>query len=246
MLQNWVGVTLGNKSFVASAERGDVWPVEAETLRLARGRNSFGMIAEGLLAGTLIATEMGWQDVRDLQPGDRIVTFDNGMQPLRALRESVLMTGGEQTPRLTWPLHVPSGALGNRSDLTLLPEQAVLIETDVAEDLFGDPFTLVVAGGLEGYKGISRAAPAREMRVYTLEFAGEEIVYANGTTLLHCPRQTARRVTSAEELMGVGATSLYARLPRAQSETLVSLLREAEISPELMRQTVAGQAALLN
>lgn len=246
MLQNWVGVTRGNKSFVASAERGDVWPVEGENLRLARGRNSFGMIAEGLLAGTLIATEMGWQDVRDLQPGDRIVTFDNGMQPLRALRESVLMTGGVHTPRLTWPMHVPAEALGNRSDLVLLPEQAVLIESDAGEDLFGDPFTLVAAGALDGYKGITRAAPAREMQVFTLEFAGEEIVYANGMTLLHCPRDYARRVDTAEEMMGVGATSLYARLPRAQSETLVSMLREAEISPELMRGAVASQAALLN
>ncbi|WP_333828354.1 Hint domain-containing protein [Pararhodobacter sp.] len=183
------------------------------------------VIAEGMIAGTLVATDLGWQPVEDLQAGDRVVTFDNGMRPLKAVGVSTLWTAANQAPRAVWPLLVPERALGNRTALTLLPEQAVLIESDEAEAMFGDPFTLVTAASLEGYKGITRVPPSREMKIVTLQFAEEEVVYANGTTLVHCPNARPGRVTSADAMMSFNDNALYFRLPRAQSEMLMMALR---------------------
>lgn len=229
MLHSWVGNSNNRKPFASfsMSDRSDVWPNDVASTPAVPGMNDFDSIAEGMIAGTLVATDMGWQPVEDLQAGDRVVTFDNGMRPLRSVGISTLWTAASQAPRAVWPLLVPERALGNRTALTLLPEQAVLIESDQAESMFGDPFTLVTAASLEGYKGISRVPPSREMKVVTLQFADEEVVYANGTTLVHCPNAHPAKVTSADELMSYGAKNLYCRLPRAQSEMLMMALRGA-------------------
>jgi hypothetical protein len=206
------------------SDRGDVWPTAMPALGSgAQGKGDFGAISEGLLAGTLVATELGWHPAEDLQPGDRVVTFDNGMRPVRRVEVSTLWTTEHHAPRATWPLLVPAGVLGNRSAITLLPEQAVLIESDEGEDMFGDPFSLVAAGALNGFKGIERIPPMREMKIVTLVFDQDEVVYANGTLLVHCPKPATQRVGSAEALINAG-NNRYQRLPRAQSAALVRAL----------------------
>lgn len=230
MLQSWVGSSFNRRhAFALSASgRSDVWPnrLDEQTMP-GLGRNDFGVIAEGLVAGTLVATDLGWQPVEDLQAGERVVTFDNGMQPLKAVRISTLWTAGSHAPRAVWPLTVPARALGNRTDIRLLPEQALLIESDAAEDLYGDPFTMVAAGSLEGYKGITRTAPEREMTVVTLEFERDEVVYAGGTTLVHCPSARVAMVDSAEKLMALGANAPYQRLTDSQARRLVEAMHTA-------------------
>lgn len=229
MLNSWVGEASNRKPFASfsMSDRSDVWPNEMGVTPTVPGMNDFDMIGEGMLAGTLVATDIGWQPVEDLQTGDRVVTFDNGIRPLRSVGISKLWTAANQAPRGVWPLLVPERALGNRTALTLLPEQTVLIESDEAEAMFGDPFTLVTAASLEGYKGITRVSPSREMTVVSLQFDEEEVVYANGTTLVHCPNPRPAKVNTAEELMGMGRNSLYFRLPRAQSEMLMQALKGA-------------------
>lgn len=224
MLQNWVFESGRRKPFSAFsyADRGDVWPVEDIT---GHGGWDSPMMAEGMVAGTLVATEMGWLPVEDLRPGDRVVTFDNGMVPVRDAAVSQLMTGGSRVPRAYWPLSVPEKALGNRKEMLLLPEQSVLIESDEGEDLFGDPFLLVAASALDGYCGIERVAPATEMKIVTLRFDSEEVVYANGMVLMHCPKPASERRQSPDELIKGGEEVLYQRLPRAQSAMLVQAMR---------------------
>ncbi|KPQ07694.1 MAG: Hint domain [Rhodobacteraceae bacterium HLUCCA12] len=227
MLHSWVSTANNRKPFASfsMSDRSDVWPNDLSSSPAVPGMSDFDSIAEGIIAGTLVATDMGWQPVEDLQAGDRVVTFDNGMRPLKAVGISTLWTAANQAPRAVWPLMVPERALGNRTALTLLPEQAVLIESDQAEAMFGDPFTLVSAASLEGYKGITRVPPSREMKVVSLQFNEEEVIYANGTTLVHCPNPQAGRVTSADAMMDYGDKSLYFKLPRAQSEMLMMALR---------------------
>ena len=43
----------------------------------------------------------------------------------------------------SWQMNVPAGALGNREDMTILPHQPVLIESDTAEEMTGDPLALI-------------------------------------------------------------------------------------------------------
>lgn len=196
--------------------------VDATTSAL--GQHDFGQVAGGLVAGTLVATDLGWQPVEDLRTGDRVVTFDSGMRPLRAVRISTLWTAEADAPRAVWPLQVPVRALGNRTTMTLMPEQAVLIESDEAESMYGDPFMLVSAGVLDGHKGITRVPPQREVTVVTLEFESDEVVYANGTLLVHCPADRVDTVRGVEELMSTGSHGCYQRLTDMQGRKLVAAM----------------------
>jgi len=227
MLHSWVGSTnnRGQNLPYSFSERSDLWPSQAKSSAMNMSHSDFGSIAEGLIAGTLVATEMGWQPVEDLAPGDRIVTFDNGMRPLKSVNVSTLWTAESSAPRSVWPLEVPQRALGNREVIHLLPDQSVLIESDEAEALYGDPFLMISAGVLEGYEGITRVPPAREMVIVTLEFDRDEVVYANGTTLVHCPNDRVTMVKSAEDMMTVGTNALYQRLTEVQGRHLIAAMQ---------------------
>jgi hypothetical protein len=85
---------------------------------------------------------------------------------------------------------VPAGALGNRDELTLLADQGVLVESDAASDMYGDPFAIVPAHALNGVRGITRAAPAHQIELIAVYFADEQVIYAEGGALIHCPANT--------------------------------------------------------
>jgi len=204
----------------AYVERSGFWSGGALAAREMPGDDA-ASITDGLISGTLIATDTGWKRVEDLRAGDLVVTFDNGMQPLRATHRARLTTRGATLPRSARPLLVPEKALGNRRPMILLAGQAVLIESDRAEERYGDPFTLLTADALDGYKGITRVQPDDETNVVFLEFTNDEIVYAEGTVLAHCPRRQSQIVTTPDELIVAGGPSRYMLLPPAQGRALL-------------------------
>lgn len=201
-----LGWSNGGRWYAAYLDRADVWTGAAPADEAPPN--------EGFAADTLVATETGWQRAADLHPGDRIVTFDNGLQPLRRV-----LRGRMDAAQ---PFAVPAGALGNRRPMLLLPGQSVLIETDRAEELYGDPFALIPAAALEGWKGIARLPAETEVEVVFLEFDGDEVVYAEGMALIRCARQTPKMVTTPEELMQVGAVSPYRVLPPSQGRAVLA------------------------
>lgn len=190
MLPSLHTVTSSCARYRTIQDRSDVWPGAMTPGALLP---DFGGLAEGLLPGRLIATQKGWRKVETLVPGDMVLTFDHGMRPLR----TVLATPIEPDPRGTGmarALHVPKGAIGNRRAITLLPSQLVLLDCAYAEARFGDPFMLVPAACLEGYKGIARIRLASGLKSYMLAFSCAEIVHADGSALLSChaAERTAR------------------------------------------------------
>ena len=144
-------------------------------------------MASGLVTGTRIATNIGWRMVEAIAPGDLALTFDGGMQTVVRVERSVLWSSPKNCPEHLWPLEVPAGALGNQREMYLLPEQNVMVESDAAEECFGDPFALIPAAALTGFRGISRVKPHEEIVVYTLHFEQEQIVFACSGALFHCP-----------------------------------------------------------
>ena len=70
----------------------------------------------------------------------------------------------------------------------LWPEQGLMVESDAAIDVLGDPFAVVPAQALIGYRGIARAGGYDRLEVTTLAFANDEVVYVEGGMLAHCPR----------------------------------------------------------
>ena len=181
-------------------------------------------LASGLVTGTMVATAMGWRPVEALAKGDLILTFDRGLQPLRGVTRGLHWEVDTICPEVLWPLMVPAGALGNEHDMTLLPEQAVMIESDTADMLYGDPFTLIHAADLDGYRGIERMPPMMELEVIQLQFDADEVIFANSGALVHC---AAAGLIGVDELLAAHAGG-YSILPGDEAAWLVDCLRDED------------------
>lgn len=177
----------------------------------------------GLVSGTKVASTLGWRPVEAIDVGDKVLTFDGGMQPVVRVERETLWKGTAACPKEQWPLRVPTGALGNQDPMFLLPDQNVLIESDTAEEVLGDPFALIPALALEGVSGIRRIRPHRVLEVITLHFETDQIVFANIGALFHCPAAAQSDLLTAE------GENRYEPLPLTQACLLSDFIeREAE------------------
>lgn len=146
-------------------------------------RGGPSVVAEGIMTTTRIATPDGWRPAGALQAGAEVLTFDGGAQ---VVRQALVLPMGD-APSALWPLRVPPWALDNREDVVLLPEQKILIEADAAEELYGDPFALIPAQALDGWRGIARCRPPGNSAVMQLTFGAPQVLYASRGLLLSCP-----------------------------------------------------------
>ena len=135
----------------------------------------------GMVAGTLVETATGWKPVQDLRMGEAVQTLDGGLAPVRALDRQLLKPDAML-------VHVPGGAFDACSDLFLLPEQPVLLDTLGVRIADHDAlFVLVPAMALIGLHGVRRIETARVLEVVTPLFDEDEMVYAQTGVLLRCP-----------------------------------------------------------
>ncbi len=141
----------------------------------------------GLIQGTMVATSQGWRCVETLNEGDEVLTFDNGLCPVKQVRHSRMTLGQTDSDAMMSPLYVPRDTMGNRFPLWLRADQGVLIEHDLVEDALGDPFAVVPACALEGYRGITRAATQVHMDLVQLTFDEDEVIYVEDGMLAYCP-----------------------------------------------------------
>ncbi len=146
-----------------------------------------GVVQSGLLAPTLVASSRGWVRVGDLKAGDMVLTFDAGLQPVTKVAKEPLWGRASACPKAFWPLEVPVGAFGNRKTMRLLSDQSIMVESDKAEDLYGDPFTLIPASALLGLNGIERVVPGEALEVVHVHFEQEQVVFGEHGTLYLCP-----------------------------------------------------------
>lgn len=144
-------------------------------------------MTHGLMAGTRVASNLGWRAIEAIAIGDMVLTFDHGMREVTEVRRATVLLDGPDTAPKMWPVIVPVGALGNRDELTLLADQGVLVESDAASDIYGDPFAIIPAHTLDGVRGITRVAPAQQVEMIAVYFADEQVIYAEGGALIHCP-----------------------------------------------------------
>lgn len=158
-----------------------------------------GFVTQGIRSGTRVASNLGWRSVEALSPGDKVLTFDHGMRKVLEVRRQVAWNDAWDVPGEHWQMHVPAGVLGNRVPLQLMPDQGVLIESDEADARYGDPFAVVPARALEGMCGVVRAAPTYGEEIITLIFEDDEVVYAEGGMLIHCPQFSGYLTDQATE-----------------------------------------------
>ena len=173
----------------------------------------------GIVAGTRVATAVGWRNVEDLEAGDAVLTFDSGLKTVQNIKRKALWDGNGACPSRFQPLHVPRGAIGNREEMLLLPRQGVLVESDIAEEELGDPFVLIRAEALDGVCGIARRRPIFAPEVFVLEFEEDQVIFASSGALCVCPAagdMFSRLFSRSQE-----ATSDYTILSQETSRELI-------------------------
>lgn len=164
----------------------------------------------GLIAGTLVETAAGWRRVELLRVGDRMHTYDGGLRQLRRVERTYY--GAEHGGYgLEGVLHVPGGALDNCEDVFVMPDQMLMIESQVAAELLGTVPVLMPASALEGYRGIARQQPRGLIEAIMLGFDDEEVVFANSGLLAHCAA-------------GAAESGFFTTLDHGRAKALVSLM----------------------
>jgi len=176
-------------------------------------------LSHGLMAGTRVASNLGWRAIDALAVGDKVLTFDSGMQEITEIRRAHMWLDAPDTAETLWPVVIPVGALGNREELVLLPDQGVMVESDAAQDMHGDPFAVITAQSMIGLRGIRRRQPLHRVELIAVYFVRDEVVYAEGGALIHCPRD----MSSLDKFLEAG-TQTYDVLSGEAAEELADMM----------------------
>jgi hypothetical protein len=163
--------------------------------------------------GTRILTDTGYRAVDTLQPGDLIVTRDNGLQPLRWKGQRTVMGKGN-----TAPIRIACGALPQEPqrqmrpmdgarDLIVSPQHRMLLGGYNAQLLFGDSEVFAAATHLVDDTAITRLDGTLVTYIHLL-LDRHEVIFAEGL---------------ATESFFVGDEGLGALDPRTRESLFASL-----------------------
>lgn len=176
----------------------------------------------GLIAGTLVETATGWRRVEMLRVGDHVQTYDGGLRQLRQIDRAYYGVADGVYP-LQGVLHVPAGALDNCADLLVMPDQKLLVRSQLVTDLLGQLAVLIPATALEGFRGITCQAPKTLIEAVTLGFEDEEVVYANSGLLMHCAPKASGFFIELDHGRAVALLSLMGKHRDVLDQAIVSL-----------------------
>lgn len=130
-----------------------------------------------------IQTEHGPIRARDLVPGDKIQTMDNGLQTLRmVLRRALGAEDLKKNPNMR-PVCIKAGALGSglpTKDLLVSPQHRLLVQSHIAERMFGEAEVLASAKKMTKLPGIFVVEDCSEVEYFHLILDRHEIVFADG------------------------------------------------------------------
>jgi hypothetical protein len=126
------------------------------------------------VAGTRILTPTGEVAVEALQPGDLVMTQDEGPQPLRWIGRREVTAVGDHAP-----ICIAEGTFGPHGTLLLSPQHRVLICDSLAELLFGEAEVLVAAKDLVNDRSVRVQSGGMVDYVHLL-FDRHQVVFAEG------------------------------------------------------------------
>ncbi|MBE1282584.1 MAG: hypothetical protein GJ676_04655 [Rhodobacteraceae bacterium] len=138
----------------------------------------YGLFLEPIpcfVAGTHLMTARGALTVEHLRVGDRVLTRDNGYQPIRWIASRTCPAIGALTP-----IRIKADTLGNTNDLLVSPQHRLLVCGWRAELLFGETEVLVPAKYLCNDDTIRPAHDTEQVTYFHILFDRHEIIYAEG------------------------------------------------------------------
>jgi hypothetical protein len=156
----------------------------SKSLSAADGKADM-LLMTGMAAGTRIRTLDGVLPVEFLEPGDRIVTRSGAR---RLVAVSVRRCRVAQVVRLS------ASTLGHdrpEADLLLGPGQPVIVRDWRARMLYGSEVAAVPSARLTDGEDVLRET-RRQVLLYTLRFAEDEVIWAEGVEIA-CAAVTVAR-----------------------------------------------------
>jgi Hint domain len=135
---------------------------------------------QGIIAGTPVLTLEGEIPVQFLAPGDRVITR-SGAKKLQSVEVAVVRDAAM--------VRISASSLGHErpeADIFVAPSQQILVRDWRAKALYNKDVAMVEAQRLADGEYIRKEVVA-EVRLFTLRFEREEVVYAGGLELACAP-----------------------------------------------------------
>lgn len=162
------------------------------------------LVCVAFTTGTMITLAGGAQRaIETLSPGDRVLTRDNGPQPLRLVSKATLRALGSFAPVV-----ISAGTLGNDGDLVISPHHRVFLYRRGDKRLGDTSEILVQAKHLVDDDHVWRREGGY-VDYYALVFDRHEIIYAEGIPVESLMVNAATLSLLPEEL----TAEIRARLP---------------------------------
>jgi hypothetical protein len=141
---------------------GDVPPLNTD-LTIGSVTNNTGALDEDTVVpcfaeNSLILTPSGYVKVQDLRKGDTVHTLDHGEQTIRWIRVRKLDCAALSRNPKSRPIRIAAGALGGglpHATLRVSPQHRMMIQSVIAERMFGHQEMFLAANKLVGMPGIT-------------------------------------------------------------------------------------------
>lgn len=143
--------------------------------------NDQGFVANCFTAGTLINTIDGKKLIEEIAAGDLIETADEGYQPVRWIGASSCDSKGLASNAKLKPVRISAGALGDglpERDLIVSRQHRVVVNSQIAQRVFGTEETLIAAIKLIGINGVEIVEDCKEVTYFHILFDRHQIVFS--------------------------------------------------------------------
>lgn len=197
------GITYTNTDDAAGGLSGSATLLDGTVVTFSEIENVIICFTEG----THIATPSGPRRIETLEPGDMVLTLDNGPQPLRWVGTRTLPATGNLAP-----VRIKAGALGNNADLVVSPQHRMLHQSSKSELLFNHRDVLIAAKHLINGDDIVRDSVKQVTYVHIM-FDQHEIVFTE-----NAPSESFFPGTTGLDAVGLAAREeLFQIFPEIRS-----------------------------
>jgi len=175
-------------------------------------------ITSGIAAGTTLLTQSGIVPVESIAVGDKVITRDRGLQPVRWVGAWQFFNQADAAA-----VHFAADAMGNHEAITLAPQTRVLIRSAMVKALYRESEVFALAGDLVNGTTICSVQDFAPITMVQMLFDNHEILRANEMEVesLHPDRAFAHQLdedTKSEIDRILPKTSATARQSLGQTE----------------------------